>query len=68
MTRSQIYQAWQNVERDVDAACWLIHYVDCTGPLADRPTNDPAVQVLLAARRHLLARARKDRRFLLVNE
>jgi len=38
---------------------WLSAYVDCTGPLAELPTSDPAIRVLCNAIRHLQTRRRK---------
>lgn len=66
MTHSQTYQAWREIESAVDAAAFLLQHADCNGPLSDRPTQDAGVRLVMAARRHLLSRACRIRRFLFV--
>jgi hypothetical protein len=61
-TRSaRIRAQWAEVTALVDAAAWILQWADYTGPLAHLPTHDPAVAVMMAARRHLLRRAQDIR-------
>ena len=58
MTRQQTRALWADIESAVSAAGWLLQWADCHGPLAHLPTSDPAVRIVMAARRHLLNKAR----------
>ena len=62
MMRSEITAAWLEIESATHAACFLLQWADCDGPLAHLPTSDPAIQLLLNARRHLLHKARTARK------
>jgi hypothetical protein len=54
-------EIWADITNDTNAAAWLLQWADCEGPLAHLPTADPAVQLVMNARRHLLARVRRQR-------
>lgn len=61
MSQSERRHLAERIEINVVSAAWIMRHVDCEGPLAHLPTTDPAVQVLLQARRHLLNDAKKAR-------
>ena len=52
---------WADITNDTNAAEWLMKWADCEGPLAHLPTADPAIRVIMAARRHLLNRSKRLR-------
>jgi len=54
-------ESWLDITNDTNAADWLMKWADCEGPLAHLATADPAVRVIMAARRHLLNRAKRTR-------
>lgn len=55
--RSAIAAAWREIETATAAADLLMKHADCNGPLADLPTADTAVRLVMNARRHLLRKA-----------
>lgn len=58
MTQGEVKTTWQEIEALVNAAGWILKWADCEGPLAHLSTADPAVAVMMSARRHCLRRAR----------
>ena len=64
MTITQTKEQADRLIADVNAAQWILSHADGIGPLAHLPTHDPAVRVLMSARRHLLNDARKARTLL----
>lgn len=61
MTHMQAKSAWNEVTELISAADFLIKWADCEGPLANLPSSDQAVRVVMAARRHLLTKAKRLR-------
>ncbi len=62
MTNNQAKEAWNEITELVNAAGFILKHADCEGPLAHLPTSDPAVKVMMSARRHCLRRANKLRK------
>ena len=62
MSPNQTRELWRELEVTVSAAGWILQHADCQGPLSHLPTADPAVRVLMSARRRLLKRAADLRR------